>query len=668
MRECPVCKSRYDTSVAACPRDNAALNDIKVTTYLNPDIVKKQQEDALKELERGLKAAALSNDVDQLRAGYIKLADFYREQQQLAQALVYLNKAELLAPGDTETTLLPAILEIHLQQSRTEKALELARRLAILYGRAGQRERAAEYFKRLITLRPSDLTWVRDILSILEESGLVTGAQFSEGQMITGELGDDNQPLTMLAVTNSHVLSVAVSDAEGDDDVLELEDLLESPPLAANANGGAANNSAQETGQAAAAGTQSLPPLPGNGTAAHAASPANTSVSSNSASSVTTGPLATGHTGQMAKPVTGPLPPLTGALKSDTVTRPLGDTGELRPTSQSGEHRILSRVSGSFRITDTAKLSFNDQVVMVVDDDVDVCDLVAEMLSEFGCRVVKAIDGQDAIEKLQDTNPSFIISDIAMPRVDGYGLFEYIQNNEQFSEIPFIFLTGRGEIDVKLNALEGGVEDYWLKPFDVEELSIRVRRMLQKVRLAGDVRGRLSEMPLPDLLQSLASGNKSGVLHLSRSGRAGVIYIDQGRIIDAEFEDLTGKNAIYCLVNWCMEGGNFNFHSQKIDRDVVIKQSIQGILMEAMRRRDEENRLIEQLPPGDVFMAVNTEDNPDFFSADFSDETMRIIQLFDGTHSLKECINCLKGDLETIQTVVALNKAGLLRIVDFGIQ
>jgi len=46
-------------------------------------------------------------------------------------------------------------------------------------------------------------------------------------------------------------------------------------------------------------------------------------------------------------------------------------------------------------------------------------------------------------------------------------------------------------------------------------------------------------------------------------------------------------------------------------------------------------------------MAVNVEDNPDFFSVDFSDETTRILQLFDGTHSLKECLRCLQGDLET---------------------
>ena len=327
---------------------------------------------------------------------------------------------------------------------------------------------------------------------------------------------------------------------------------------------------------------------------------------------------------------------------------------------------FASRATGSFRPIE--RPSFKDLSVMVVDDDAAVRELLVELLKDLGCQVIEAIDGQEAIEKLREVKPNFIISDIVMPRRDGYGLFEYLQSDDNFMDIPFIFLTGRVEMDEKLQALQGGVEDYWLKPFDIEEIGIRLRRMLQKARMAGDVRGKLSEIPLPDLLQSLAAGNKSGVLRLSRSGRYGIIYIDQGRIIDAEFEDLAGKTAIYCLVNWCMDGGNFNFHSQLVERNTAIKQSIQGILMEAMRRRDEELRLIEQLPPGDVFMSVNIEDNPEFFSSDFSDETMRILQLFDGTHSLSECLHCLQGDLETIQTVVALNKAGLLRIVDFAIE
>jgi CheY-like chemotaxis protein len=630
MKECPVCKSRYDTSVMVCFRDGSSLADILITTYPNPEIADQQK--ILSELQQMLKSASLSNDLKQLRECYIQLAGYYHRQDQLNQALAYYNKAELLEVGNAHTTQLPAIAEIYLQQSRTDKAIDLARRIAHLYGRAGLRDRASEYFKRLISMRSTDLRWIKEILTIIEESGLTSEIDIDSNALSDDEVATEYVVTTVEEDESPSYESKNLPLIKGDEIILleEPEAPITRTILRRATLGGATPNPIVKD-------------------------------------------IASGQDDRSIQVDERPASGTSFEQPSIVEQRSVRASGSFSPvSSNSGSYRTSGdspRSSGSYRVSnDTSKFPFSDQLVMIVDDDAGVRDLISEMLIEIGCNVVTATDGEDAIERLQTIHPSFIVSDVMMPRRDGYSLFEYLQNNERLSDIPFIFLTVRGEMDEKLRALEIGVEDYWIKPFDVEELNIRLRRVLQKVRLAGDVRGRLSEMPLPDLLQSLASGNKSGILHLARSGRAGVIYIEKGRIIDAEFEDLTGKTAIYCLINWCMEGGSFNFHSQPIDRDVVIKQSIQGILMEAMRRHDEEIRLIEQLPPGDVFMSVNVEDNPDFFSTDFSDETTRIIQLFDGTHSLKECLRCLEGDLETIQTVVALNKAGLLRIVDFGIQ
>lgn len=633
MRECPACKERFDMGITTCPRDSHTLSDILVTTYPHPDVALRQQEhlkDRLAEIGKVLKAAALRNDLKELRKGYIELAQHHRLHNQIDQAIIYYHKAELLETGDAETTQLKEIVPLYLQQSKVDKALEITRKIAMLYRDVEDNRSAADYFKHLITQRSADLKWVKEILSILEEAGLAVD-EVEESPEVAVESRNENTGLRVVHNIASLPEPFVIDEGQEEeyDDIPFIEELMDatemkSASLVTDADRIVITEEVKKT------------------------------TSNNGASPVA---FVRSDRGERIDLGAGQFVPGGAVLESRSSS-----SGEYRPS-------ITNRTTGSNKtITESLKSNFSDLLVMIVDDDAAVRELVGELLNEFGCRVVEAMDGEEAIEKLRDLTPSFIISDIMMPRRDGYGLFEYIQANESLAEIPFIFLTGRGEMDEKLHALEGGVEDYWLKPFDIEEINIRLRRMLQKVRLAGDVRGKLSEMPLPDLLQSLASGNKSGVLHLSRSGRAGTIYIHLGRIVDATFEDLSGKTAIYCLVNWCMGGGNFNFHSQIVDREVVIKQSIQGILMEAMRRRDEENRLIELLPPGDVFMAVNIEDNPDFFSADFSDETTRILQLFDGTHPLKECLQCLQGDLETIQTVVALNKAGLLRIVDFGIQ
>ncbi|MBN8724976.1 MAG: response regulator [Acidobacteria bacterium] len=630
-KECPVCQNHHNSSgISICPQSNHDGND-KSNCIPNKDLPAFTD---LATLKTSLKLAALNNDIKNLRQTYLKLAQHFLHIEDLSEALLYFHKAELLEPNNLVNTSLKEIISIHIKLGQMDKTIRPIQQLAQLYVQSEETQAAKEYFENLLTTYSFDLNWLREVFSILDENAL------------TVELSTIQQEKSSLGYS----LQVSVATDETDDEIPFITDLV-----AIEEESSAYHTTLENSNLYSDNKTALKPPV------------FDLSESEEEPFTSKESPIPIGN-----KFVTPKEMPKLPSPASRYTTGPLSLPTSISLDSSQEILRIetkpgfASRATGSFRPIE--RPSFKDLSVMVVDDDAAVRELLVELLKDMGCQVIEAIDGQEAIEKLREVKPNFIISDIVMPRRDGYGLFEYLQSDDNLTDIPFIFLTGRIEMDEKLQALQGGVEDYWLKPFDIEEIGIRLRRMLQKARMAGDVRGKLSEIPLPDLLQSLAAGNKSGVLRLSRSGRYGIIYIDQGRIIDAEFEDLAGKTAIYCLVNWCMDGGNFNFHSQLVERNTAIKQSIQGILMEAMRRRDEELRLIEQLPPGDVFMSVNIEDNPEFFSSDFSDETMRILQLFDGTHSLSECLHCLQGDLETIQTVVALNKAGLLRIVDFAIE
>ncbi|KAF0249575.1 MAG: response regulators consisting of a CheY-like receiver domain and a winged-helix DNA-binding [bacterium] len=660
-KECPVCQNHHDASLSICSQNKLNIESIPTNSAQLTDQIPLEN---LTTLKHTLKIAALNNDIKTLCQSYIKIAQYFRSIEDLDQALSYLYKAELLQPNNT-TNNLKEIISIYCKQSRLDRTLRPIQQLAKSYAQTGQIQQAKTYFEQLISTCPPDLNWLHEVLLILDNCKLTTALNLSSATQKYIEKAHLTYQVDLL-------VSVAMDDS--DESMPLINDLIEEETPTFDSS-------------------QLKIPIPSNGLNLGFSPVADLPLinklppvfdANNQLNNTENRFITPNEPPRLVFPVDSPIPSFDAKFltKEIPVLAPASSTKQTidplpKPNiglSEISEPRSYGETRPSFSIRNTGSFrpierqTFSDLSVMVVDDDAAVRELIVELLTEFSCHVIEAIDGEEAIEKLKDISPSFIISDINMPRKNGYELFEYLQSNDNFADIPFVFLTGCIEADNKLQALQGGVEDYWLKPFEIGEISIRLRRMLQKVRLAGDVRGKLSEMPLPDLLQSLASGNKSGILHLSRSGRYGVIYIDQGRIIDAEFEDLAGKTAIYCLVNWCMDGGNFNFHSQTVDRTMVIKQSIQGILMEAMRRRDEEVRLIDQLPPGEVFMSVNTEDNPEFFSADFSDETMRILQLFDGTHSLSECLNCLQGDLETIQTVVALNKAGLLRIVDFGLE
>src|SRR5579862_8115220 len=86
------------------------------------------------------------------------------------------------------------------------------------------------------------------------------------------------------------------------------------------------------------------------------------------------------------------------------------------------------------------------QTIMVVEDNEDLRENAVLVLTLEGYQVVSAVDGQDALDLLATGNnhPDLIVSDIAMPRLDGYGFFEAVHNNPSLRTIPFIFLTARG--------------------------------------------------------------------------------------------------------------------------------------------------------------------------------------------------------------------------------
>ena len=115
--------------------------------------------------------------------------------------------------------------------------------------------------------------------------------------------------------------------------------------------------------------------------------------------------------------------------------------------------------------------------VLVVDDNPEIRAYVAGCL-KHSYHVVKAVDGQDALAKVRDSQPDLIISDVMMPNMDGYQLCRTIKSDEHLSHIPVILLTSRASLDEKIKGLEAGSDDYLTKPFSARELLVRARNLL----------------------------------------------------------------------------------------------------------------------------------------------------------------------------------------------
>jgi serine/threonine protein kinase len=124
---------------------------------------------------------------------------------------------------------------------------------------------------------------------------------------------------------------------------------------------------------------------------------------------------------------------------------------------------------------------FSKITVLVVDDDTDILEVFSTIFEGIGANLITATDGEEGWKKAKQFNPHLIISDIIMPKVDGWQFFFRCKIDPVLSERPFIFITGRDIEEEKVVALEQNAEDYWIKPFVVLEITVRLKRLLKRI-------------------------------------------------------------------------------------------------------------------------------------------------------------------------------------------
>jgi PleD family two-component response regulator len=118
--------------------------------------------------------------------------------------------------------------------------------------------------------------------------------------------------------------------------------------------------------------------------------------------------------------------------------------------------------------------------LLVVEDDVDIGNMLKIYFSGMDFDVDVAMRGKDALEKTRQVLPHLIVLDIMLPDIDGYEVCRNLRTNMRTSHIPVIFLTQKDERSDKLQGLELGADDYITKPFDIEELKLRVQGAIRR--------------------------------------------------------------------------------------------------------------------------------------------------------------------------------------------
>jgi response regulator RpfG family c-di-GMP phosphodiesterase len=237
-------------------------------------------------------------------------------------------------------------------------------------------------------------------------------------------------------------------------------------------------------------------------------------------------------------------------------------------------------------------------VALLVDPDPEETTVLELRMIEQGFDVRIARTLAQAKEILQKGDVELVVSELDLATDgsasgetgsgDGLSLLVEARRAPWGAELPWLVHTRRKGRDDAQQSFELGVIDYVIKPAVTEVLVAKLKKAVEK-RIAPTpahgVSGSLAEMSLPDLVQILWHGRKTGALRLRRGDDAGEVHFSEGMVVNAMWGKLRGEEAFYAMLR--ISDGEFALDPNFRSEEVLITQSPESLLLEGMRRLDE---------------------------------------------------------------------------------
>ena len=273
---------------------------------------------------------------------------------------------------------------------------------------------------------------------------------------------------------------------------------------------------------------------------------------------------------------------------------------EFMDVSQESLARIEAYIAEAVaeEIDDSAMPKFEHRLkILVVDDDWLYREQAVEALTERGHEVSTAEDGLQALGACLRDPPDLVLSDVQMPRMDGWSFLRTIRARPSLASTRVIFQTTLGGERERLKGYQLGVDDYLAKPYTPEELVLRIERLYERnapgppdgARKA--LRGDLEQVSLATVLSMLEIEQKTGVLMLVGPSICRM-FVRRGRPMAIEMdgspEDSEQMALVVRVFGWTE--GQFEFAPQDVEKQDRLQTSMQGLLMEAARLVDEAGR------------------------------------------------------------------------------
>jgi response regulator RpfG family c-di-GMP phosphodiesterase len=238
----------------------------------------------------------------------------------------------------------------------------------------------------------------------------------------------------------------------------------------------------------------------------------------------------------------------------------------------------------------TAKLLANRSEALLIDVDPEETTVLELRLVEQGFIVKTARNAEQALAVLAAGDTDLVVSDVDLGQGDGLALLAEVRKQPWGKDLPWVIYTRRQERAAAQKAFSLGVLDYVNKPASAEVLVAKLKALLDQrasasPRNARGVSGNLREMGLPDMVQVLFHGRKSGKLIIRGEGKEGEIHFIEGTVMNAFWAGVKGEDAFYAMLK--LTDGEFEIDPTFKATEQVINQSAEALLLEGMRRLDE---------------------------------------------------------------------------------
>lgn len=311
----------------------------------------------------------------------------------------------------------------------------------------------------------------------------------------------------------------------------------------------------------------------------------------------------------------------------------------------------------------------NRKKIIIAERELNEVKDLRKALITAGYEVRMVDNGADAIAQIESFKPDLVLAEIRLPDVDGPHLLQELRSRPATQRLPLIMMGSLKTMEERVNTMKLPIDDYLQKPFDIEEVLVRIEALIREVETAVNMPGRsvrgfsgtLTEMNLVDLLQTLEVGKKTGVLKLRRNGKEGIVFISDGQVIDAALDSLDARQALLRMFTWC--DGNFQVEMRQHDRPRMLTISNRDLISEGMTRQYRWSQIANQLPP--LYAVVNG--NRKLEDATISEEEQKMVTLLNGSKRLIDLVEESQlDDLRALAVLKGLYERGFLEALPYA--